>query len=202
MMDLFNETRRLALADANVIYHPVPDLGASADSLFDALREQVPWEQHSVRIHDRIIPQPRLSSWHGSVVHTYSTLAHVLIPHPWSPPLLALRERVQAIAGGQYNSMLANLYRDGNDAIGWHSDDEQELGPRPLIASLSFGAPRRFAMRRRDDHRQIVHIDLAHGSLLVMGGTMQRYWQHALPRTRQVLGERINLTFRLTMPTG
>jgi alkylated DNA repair dioxygenase AlkB len=200
MMDLFNETRRLSLADALVEYHPCPDLGATPDALFATLRAELPWEQHSVRIQDQIIPQPRLSSWHGSVVHTYSTLAHVLVPHPWSPSLLALREKLQAITGARFNSMLANLYRDGNDAIGWHSDDEPELGPTALIASLSFGAQRRFALRRRDDHAQVVRMELGHGSLLVMAGPMQHHWQHALPRTRTVTGERINLTFRLTQP--
>jgi alkylated DNA repair dioxygenase AlkB len=200
MMDLFNETRRLCLADAEVEYHPAPDLGASPDDLFQTLRSQLTWEQHYVRIQDQTIPQPRLSSWHGEVVHSYSTLAHVLIPHPWSPLLLRLRNRVETITGARFNSMLANLYRDGDDAIGWHSDDEPELGPRPLIASLSFGAERRFSIRRRDDHAQVTRLSLGHGSLLVMGGRMQHHWQHALPRTRSVTGERINLTFRLTQP--
>jgi len=194
-MDLFNEVRHLPLADANVAYHPAPDLGAPPDALFQSLRAQLPWEQHHVRIQGQTIPQPRLSSWHGD-----STLAHVLIPHPWSPLLQDLRQRVEALTGGRFNSMLANLYRDGNDAIGWHSDNEPELGPTPLIASLSFGAERRFAIRRCDDHDKVIRMDLGHGSLLVMGGRMQHHWQHALPRTRSVTGERINLTFRLTQP--
>jgi len=199
-MDLFNETRRLSLADAQVEYHPAPDLGATADALFVALRREIPWEQHHVRIQDRVIAQPRLSSWHGEVVHTYSTLAHVLTPHPWTALLSGLRARIEALTGGRFNSMLANLYRDGDDAIGWHSDNEPELGPAPLIASLSFGAERRFAMRRRDDHAQVMRMTLGHGSLLVMSGAMQQHWQHALPRTRSIAGERINLTYRLTKP--
>jgi alkylated DNA repair dioxygenase AlkB len=197
-MDLFNETRNIAMADARAIYHSIPDLGLDPDEIFTELRRDVPWEQHSVRIHDQVIPQPRLSSWHGSVIHSYASLAHRLIPHPWSPLLAHLRDRVQKICHAQFNSMLANLYRDGNDAIGWHADDEPELGPAPLIASLSFGCERRFDMRRKDDHAQVVRITLEHGSLLVMSGGMQQHWQHAIARTRQVRGERINLTFRLT----
>lgn len=196
-MDLFNETRRLSLPDADVEYCPRPDLGATPDDLFAALRREIPWEQHHVRIQEQVIAQPRLSSWHGEVVHTYSTLAHVLVPHPWSLLLSRLRNRVEALTGVRFNSMLANLYRDGEDAIGWHSDDEPELGPAPVIASLSFGAERRFSMRRRDDHGHVVRMTLGHGSLLVMSGRMQQFWQHALPRTRSA-GERINLTFRLT----
>lgn len=199
-MDLFSEPRRIDLADADVIYHPAPDLGVTPDVLFARLRDELPWEQHSVRIDDRVIPQPRLSSWHGEIVHKYASLAHHLVPHPWSDTLADLRIRVEALAGARFNSMLANLYRDGSDAIGWHSDDEPELGPRPLIASLSLGAERRFALRRHDDHGSVSRMVLEHGSLLLMGGTMQRYWQHALARTAQPIGERINLTFRLTLP--
>lgn len=197
-MDLFNETRYLPLDGAQVVYHPAPDLGASADELFNLLRRDIVWEQHSIRIEDRIIPQPRLSSWYGDVVHTYSTLAHVLTPHAFTPLLERVRQRVQTICGSKFNSMLANLYRSGDDAIGWHSDNEPELGPEPLIASISLGAERRFDLRRRDDHSKTVRLVLEHGSLLVMSGGTQSNWQHGVARTKQVIGERINLTFRLT----
>lgn len=201
-MDFFNETRQIAMPEAQAVYHPAPDLGLSPDELLMRLRREVPWEQHTVRIHNQIIPQPRLSSWHGSVIHGYASLAHMLIPHPWSPLLARLRDRVEMICGAKFNSMLANLYRDGNDAIGWHADDEPELGPTPLIASLSFGSERRFDMRRKDDHTKVVRITLEHGSLLIMSGGMQQHWQHAIARTTQVTGERINLTFRLTASRG
>lgn len=199
-MDLFPEPRRIAVRDAEVVYHPAPNLGIDPGQLFTLLREQLPWEQHSIKIDGRQIAQPRLSSWHGVVVHKYASLAHLLVPHPWSPALNALRGRIEDIAGARFNSMLANLYRNGQDAIGWHADDEPELGPQPLIASLSLGAERRFDIRRRDDHSQVVRILLEHGSLLLMGGYMQRHWQHAMARTTKMVGERINLTFRLTLP--
>ncbi|TCQ97326.1 alpha-ketoglutarate-dependent dioxygenase AlkB [Neorhizobium sp. JUb45] len=201
-MDLFNETRRLLLEGAEVVYHPSPDLGVSPDNLFERLREEIIWEQHSVRIEDRVIPQPRLSSWYGDVVHTYSTLAQILKPHPFTPLLEMLRQRLEEICSSSFNSMLANLYRSGDDAIGWHSDDEKELGSNPVIASISLGAERRFDLRRRDDHSKTVRLVLEHGSLLIMSGATQRNWQHGVARTKQVSGERINLTFRLTGAGG
>jgi alkylated DNA repair dioxygenase AlkB len=197
-MDLFNEPRRLPLEEADVVYHPTPDIGISPDELFQALRREVIWEQHSIRIEDRIIPQPRLSSWYGDVVHTYSTLAQILQPHPFTPVLEQLRRRLETITGSRFNSMLANLYRDGSDKIGWHSDNEPELGLEPVIASISLGAERRFDLRRRDDHSKVARIILEHGSLLVMGGGTQKNWQHSIARRTDAIGERINLTFRLT----
>jgi alkylated DNA repair dioxygenase AlkB len=200
MPDLFNEIRRLDLEGADVVYHPAPDLGIDPDTLFQRLRNGIAWQQHSVRILDRVIPQPRLSSWHGEVVHTYSTLAHLLVPERFDPLLDSVRAQVETLSGARFNSMLANLYRDGSDAIGWHSDDEPELGREPVIASVSFGAARRFDLRRRDDHARIARIVLDHGSVLIMRGGTQRNWQHAVARTKTHIAERINLTFRLTVP--
>ena len=199
-MDLFPEPRRLRLADADVVYHTAPDLGLHPDDLFRQLRQELPWEQHNVLIQGREIAQPRLSSWHGEVMHKYSSLAHMLVPQPWSDALNSLRARIEAITGSRFNSMLANLYRDGNDAIGWHADNEPELGPQPVIASLSLGASRRFDMRHRDAPGKVERIMLEHGSLLVMGGQTQSRWQHSIARTAAPTAERINLTFRLTLP--
>ncbi|MGL3608033.1 alpha-ketoglutarate-dependent dioxygenase AlkB family protein [Rhizobium sp. G187] len=198
--DLFNDPWRLPLVDADVVYHPAPDLGISADELHAQLKDELVWEQHFVRIEGKTIPQPRLSSWYGEVVHTYSTLAHALKPYPFTPLLEKLKNRIEAICNARFNSMLANLYRDGSDSIGWHSDKEPELGIDPVIASLSFGAERRFDLRRKDNHAKTARIVLQHGSLLIMGGGTQQYWQHGIARTTGVVGERINLTFRLTTP--
>jgi alkylated DNA repair dioxygenase AlkB len=96
--------------------------------------------------------------------------------------------------------VLANRYRDGRDAMGWHSDDEPELGPAPVIASVSLGASRRFVLKHRDDPAQKLALELDHGSLLVMAGATQRHYKHALPRTARPVGERINLTFRHILP--
>lgn len=200
-MALFPQSTRLGLRDADLDYHPAPDLGMAPDALLARLHQEIPWQQHYVSIASRVIAQPRLSSWHGDVVHRYSTLAHDLQPAPWSQTLLIVREQVERITGARFNSVLANLYRDGNDAIGWHADDEPELGIAPVIASVSLGAERRFDLRRRDDHAEVVHLPLAHGSLLVMSGSTQRFWQHGMARCRQLAEPRINLTFRLTQPS-
>lgn len=200
MADLFSEVRTLRLEGAEVVYYPAPDLGISPDALFQHLRTGVPWQQHSVRIQDRIIDQPRLSAWYGDVEHRYSTLAHWLVPEQFDEILLQLHQRVESISGARFNSMLANLYRTGADRIGWHADNEPELGYEPLIASLSLGAERRFDLRRRDDHAKVARINLEHGSLLIMAGGTQRNWQHSIAPVRANIGERINLTFRLTLP--
>ncbi|WP_254775487.1 alpha-ketoglutarate-dependent dioxygenase AlkB [Pseudoxanthomonas sp. GM95] len=199
-MALFTDSIRICLRGADLHYHPAPDLGMSADALLARLRHEIPWQQHHVNIASKVIAQPRLSSWHGDVVHRYSTLAHDLHPAPWNQTLLVVREQVERITGARFNSVLANLYRDGNDAIGWHADDEPELGPAPVIASISLGAERRFDLRRRDDHAEVVHLPLAHGSMLVMSGSTQRFWQHAMMRCR-LSKARINLTFRFTQPS-
>ena len=122
------------------------------------------------------------------------------LPHPWLPELLPLRERLQRELGQPFNSVLANRYRDGRDAMGWHSDDEPELGPRPVIASLSLGGTRRFVFRHRHDPAKKFALELPHGSLLVMAGDTQANWRHALPRTTRAVPPRLNLTFRRIVP--
>ena len=160
------------------------------------LREEIPWEQHRLRMFGRDIDAPRLSCWIGDpdAVYTYSRTRFV--PRPWTPSLTVLRERIEFGTGARFNSVLANLYRDGNDAMGWHSDSESELGKNPVIASLSFGTTRRFRLRHKRDPAQRVEIDLESGSLLLMAGSTQENYRHDLPRTRRGVGPRINLTFR------
>jgi len=199
-VDLFGEIRHLRLEGGTVVYDPRPDLGLSVNLLVNTLTSELAWQQHKIRIHETEIDQPRLSSWYGDVVHTYATLAHDLHPQPWSPVLRRLRQRVSDVVGVSFNSMLANLYRDGSDSIGWHRDNEKGLGPEPTIALISLGAERKFSLRRRDDHRSRCDIILEHGSLLVMSGTTQRYWEHAIPRTSAIAGARISLTFRQICP--
>ena len=121
-------------------------------------------------------------------------------PRPWPEALRPVRPRLEQALGQGFNSVLANLYRDGRDAMGWHSDAEPELGARPVIASISLGAARRFALRHRQQPERRLSLELPHGSLLVMAGDTQRFYRHCLPRTAKPLGERINLTFRRILP--
>lgn len=186
----------LDLPDAEIAYTAqflAPD---QADALQASLRDAIPWEQHRIRLFGRWLDAPRQSCWIGDpgCAYTYSRVRHE--PRPWPAPLDALRARLAQATGIRFNAVLANRYRDGRDAMGWHADDEPELGPRPLIASISLGAPRRFLLRHRLRRDLRAALTLDHGSLLLMAGDTQRCWQHSLPRSARPLGERINLTFR------
>jgi alkylated DNA repair dioxygenase AlkB len=185
----------IALDGGELHWWPAFLAPAEADAMLAALDAAIAWERHHVRIFGREIPAPRLSCWIGDpgAAYTYSRVRFE--PRPWPPLLAGLRARVAAAAGEAFNSVLANRYADGADSMGWHADDEPELGTDPVIASLSLGAVRRFALRHKAT-RARRDLALGHGSLLVMRGATQANWQHALPRTARPLGLRINLTFR------
>jgi alkylated DNA repair dioxygenase AlkB len=178
---------------ATLVYAPDwldPD---AASTLFEALRKGLPWERHRITVYGRSLDAPRMSCWIGDAAYTYSGTRFE--PHPWPAALDRVRERLERELDAGFNSVLANLYRDGNDRLGFHRDSEPELGPEPLIASISLGATRRFRLREREG-RGSFGIDLEHGSLLVMSGATQRNWLHAVPPTARPVGPRINLTFR------
>ncbi len=192
---------RIALPGAEVLYQAGWLPPAEAGALMQRLSHEIPWTQHRVRMFGRELPSPRLSAWIGDAdaVYTYSRVRHQ--PAPWTPALAQLRERLQREFDAPFNSVLANRYRNGRDSMGWHADDEPELGPEPLIASISLGATRRMRFRARD-RSAAGAIDLADGSLLLMGGRTQTLYQHAVDKTRADSGERINLTFRRILPSG
>ena len=167
-----------------------------ADALLISLREGIHWETHRIRLFGREVDSPRLSCWIGDEGAAYTYSGARFQPHPWPAALLTVRQRLTDELGCVFNSVLANRYRDGRDCMGWHSDNESELGPQPLIASLSLGATRRFVLKHRHDSSRKLELEMPHGSLLVMGGDTQRNYKHALPRTARPLGERVNLTFR------
>jgi alkylated DNA repair dioxygenase AlkB len=159
----------------------------------------LPLGQETIVLFGRSVPMPRLTSWHGDPGCSYAYSGRVFQPAPWTPELAALRDRLVAREGCVFNSVLVNHYRDGGDSMGEHADNEPELGPSVddvRIASVSLGAPRRFVLRHRRT-RRVVAFQLGEGSLLVMGGTTQRYYRHHLPRTRAPVGPRMNLTFRV-----
>ena len=168
-----------------------------ASAVMAALLAEVPWQARAIRIFGRAVTQPRLVAWLGDpeAVYTYSGVAHV--PQPLTPAVAALRARLVAELGLPFNGVLCNLYRDGNDAMGMHSDSEPELGPEPVVASVSLGAVRRFALRhRRGSRHGKLDLALESGSLLVMRGTTQHTHRHGIPRVRAPIGPRVNLTFR------
>ena len=167
-----------------------------ADALLISLREGIHWETHRIRLFGREVDSPRLSCWIGDEGAAYTYSGARFQPHPWPAALPTVRQRLTDELGCVFNSVLANRYREGRDYMGWHSDNESELGPQPLIASLSLGATRRFVLKHRHDSSRKLELEMPHGSLLVMGGDTQRNYKHALPRTARPLGERVNLTFR------
>jgi alkylated DNA repair dioxygenase AlkB len=177
-----------------------------AAATFAALHAAIPWETHRLRLFGREVDAPRLSCWIGDPHTSYVYSGTRFEPHPWPPLLASLREHLQSACDARFNSVLANLYRDGRDSMGWHSDDEPELGEQPLIASLSLGAERRFRLRRRLPRTaklspaDTVSLLLPPGSVLRMAGATQRLYRHDLPKTRAAVGPRINLTFRWIEP--
>ena len=188
------------LPGAQLVYRPAWLPAREADALFDEVRQTLPWSVHRIRLFGREVDSPRLSAWIGDADAVYRYSGADFTPHPWTAALSGLRLRLQDELGTPFNSVLANLYRDGRDAMGWHSDDEPELGPEPVIASVSLGGVRRFLLKHRQDAALRSALELPHGSLLVMAGKTQRHYRHALPRTAKPVAPRINLTFRWIDP--
>lgn len=170
-----------------------------AAQLFSVLQQELPWRQQEVVLFGKRMMQPRLTAWCSDPGITYAYSGLRLQPRPWHPAVAAIRTRLESELGLPFNSMLANAYRDGRDSMGWHADDEPELGAHPVVASLSLGATRRFRVRPRSGappDLKPAGIDLAPGSLLLMRESCQSRWQHCLPRRTKPVGLRINLTFR------
>ncbi|OAI23238.1 MULTISPECIES: alpha-ketoglutarate-dependent dioxygenase AlkB family protein [Methylomonas] len=168
---------------------------ASADDHFERLLTELTWQSEQIHLFGRWVTVPRLMAWYGDADahYRYSGVDHA--PLPWTAHLQALRGELETACEHPFNSVLANLYRDGRDSMGLHADDEPELGRNPLIASLSFGDSRLLRFRHKRG-RETLDIDLAHGDLLIMAGSLQHHWRHELPKTRLAKQARINLTFR------
>jgi alkylated DNA repair dioxygenase AlkB len=184
----------LDMPDAEVRLYEAVFAPAEAAICFEALRSGLDLQQATITLFGRPIKSPRLSAWYGDAPYTYSGLTWPA--RPWPGMLRDIKARVEHLAGMACNGVLANLYRDGRDSMGWHADDEHELGPDPVIASVVFGASRRFQFRRKDDKSIKLQVPLNDGDVLVMGAGTQMHWQHAVPKTKMPVGERINLTFR------
>ncbi len=195
-MDLFSASP-IELPHADLRYTPQWVEQATADSWLAELLAHTPWQQPQVFIHGQHFPVPRLLAWYGDpgVSYRYSGLTHQ--PLPWTPLLAEIRARVQEEVGERFNGLLLNYYRDGQDSMGWHSDAEDVLGLNPTVVSLNLGGTRRFDLRRVGSTRIEHSLELEHGSLLVMAGQTQHYWQHQVAKTRKPCAPRLNLTFRL-----
>ncbi|MGI9308589.1 MAG: alpha-ketoglutarate-dependent dioxygenase AlkB family protein [Gammaproteobacteria bacterium] len=169
---------------------------AAADRYLDLLRKTVDWQQDTLKLFGREHRIPRLHQWYADEGVTYRWSGLSMQACQWIEPLQDIREQLEAATGERFNSVLVNLYRDGKDSMGWHADDEPELGSQPTIASISLGAERELRLRRKDDNGVTETLSLPHGSLLLMAGNSQHEWQHSLPKRRRVKEPRINLTYR------
>jgi alkylated DNA repair dioxygenase AlkB len=190
---------RIEMAEGGVILFDPHFLSpAEADRLFEALKTDVPWQQENSRWGNAF---PRLTAWYADpgLTYSYSGVTHHALA--WTEPLVEVRRRVEATAGASLNSLLLNYYRSGQDSIGFHADDEAELGRNPVVPSVSLGATRTFVLRHNATGERRT-FKLTHGSLLLMAGTLQHHYKHAVPRARGEVGPRINLTFRRILPHG
>jgi alkylated DNA repair dioxygenase AlkB len=180
-------------ADGEAYFYPALFSPEESDQLFAALIENIQWKQEPVFIMGKEIMQPRLTAWYGDADKAYSYTGITMTPHAWTPELHLIKERIEKVAAHQFTSVLLNYYRDGKDSMGWHRDNEKELGKNPVIGSVSFGVSRHFHLKNKDLRTKIL---LTHGSFLLMKGATQHHWYHSIPKEPKVTGGRINLTFR------
>lgn len=195
-MSLFDQST-LPLADGELEWHARWLDAERASQLLQQLVEQTPWQQPELQLYGKRHLVPRLEAWYGDAEASYRYSGFTHMPLPWTPLLSEIRQQVETAAGQSFNGLLLNYYRDGQDSMGWHSDDEAVLGRNPVIASLSLGGTRRFDLRRKGQSRIAHSLALEHGSLLVMRGPTQHHWQHQVAKTRSACEPRLNLTFRL-----
>ena len=194
-MDLFGDTSLTPLPfdDGELYLLANLPLPLAPAEVMARLVAETAWRTDTITLFGRQVAQPRLTAWHGDAAYTYSGLR--LAPLPFTPLLLTIKAAVESATGRRFNSVLLNYYRDGQDSMGMHSDDERELGPNPAIASLSFGAARDFILRHKRDKRTR-KLPLGDGALLLMAGATQHHWQHGIRKSARPLGPRLNLTFR------
>ncbi len=196
MSDITNNIgQNLNLTNGEVIFYPRLFPQSESQQLFTDLLNQIEWKQEPIKIFGKSVMQPRLTAYYGTETYTYSSVT--MQPLPWNTPLLQIKEKIEPLVNTNFNGVLLNLYRNGQDYMGWHSDDERELAPDSIIASLSLGETRRFIFRRRDNHQIKVELSLGDGDFLVMGGDTQKFWQHQVPKVAKSTQPRINLTFRV-----
>jgi alkylated DNA repair dioxygenase AlkB len=191
------QSKILTMPDADVTSYDQFFSPSESDIFLQRLTTEIEWKQKSIKLFGREIPEPRLTAWYGDADAHYTYSGTTNQPLPWNSLLLTIKDRCEEICHTQFNSVLLNFYRDGKDSMGWHQDNEPELGAEPIIASVSFGATRRFQFRHKKRvELPTISVNLSHGNLLIMKGKTQQFWKHQLPKTSKAIGIRINLTFR------
>jgi len=206
-MSLFDDTFLFTTPTPRTVRYDLPDAELTlyegffskndADRLYTTLLQNTGWKQEPITVYGKTYPTPRLTAWYGDPATSYTFSGSKWQPHPWNEDLLFIKREVEKTTGAAFNSVLLNLYRNGNDSVSWHRDNEEEFGPNPTIASVSFGETRPFHIRHKfRKELKKVEIPLTHGSLLLMAGPMQHFWEHQVPKTAKPIQPRINLTFR------
>ncbi|MET0636571.1 MAG: alpha-ketoglutarate-dependent dioxygenase AlkB [Chitinophagaceae bacterium] len=202
MTTLFDDTQLFNSGELRIREFDIPDAELTlwehhfsrteADGYYWILLEETPWKQEEITLFDKTHLTPRMTVWYGKQRNSSKE------DRPFTPTLQNIRDKVEATTGVKYTSVLVNLYRDGNDGVGWHRDHDREQGPMPIVASVSFGETRPFEIRHKfRKELEKIRIPLNHGSLLLMAGPMQHYWEHQVPKTARIIKPRINLTFRI-----
>lgn len=187
-----------AMPDGEVIMYRNFFSKAESDRMFQELLRSIKWRQDKMKLYGKEFDLPRLTAWYGDDGKSYTFSGIYMNPDAWTHTLILIKKRIEEVEEVKFNSVLLNLYRTGKDGISWHSDDESELGKNPIIASVSFGEARRFQLKHKlNKNLAKLETNLTHGSLLIMKGSTQHFWQHQIPKTTKLLKERINLTFRI-----
>lgn len=198
-----NDDRKIDLPDADIDFYPNFIPREVRKDIFNLLRARVEWKQEKIRHYGKIFDLPRLTAWYGDEGIGYKYSGIQVQAQPWLSILLRIKSKIEGIHQDRLNCVLLNLYRNQRDSVSWHSDDEKELGKNPIIASVSLGETRSFQLRHRfDKSLPVTKVDLTDGSLLLMRGGTQHFWEHQIPKTTRSLGERINLTFRFINSEG
>jgi alkylated DNA repair dioxygenase AlkB len=188
----------LKLVDGEALFYDQLFSASESADLFDRLNREIKWRREKIRLYGKEIDIPRLTAWYGEPGKSYTYSGISMNPLPWIAPLREIKEKIYELAGTRFNSVLLNLYRSGKDGVAWHSDDEPELGPEPVIGSVSVGGTRLFQLKHKSrKYLERVEIPLTSGSFLLMRGQTQRHWLHRIPKTKKPAAPRINLTFRV-----
>ena len=183
--------------DGEVLFYPTLFSKKESDNYLQTLRQDIVWKQEPIKILGKEIMQPRLTAWYGEADKPYTYSGITMQPYAWTNSLLSIKQKIESIAGTRFTSALLNLYRTGSDSMGWHRDNEKELGTNPIIGSVSFGATRNFQFRKYADKSNKINVELSHGSFLLMRDSTNHHWEHRVPKTSEPVNERINITFRI-----
>lgn len=187
---------KLHLPQADIQFFPDFFTAEESENLYKRLVDEINWQQDSIKLYGKVLDLPRLTAWYGDEDKKYMYSKIEMPINAWNELLLFIKNRIESLTNQHFNGVLLNFYRNGKDSMAWHSDDEKELGKNPVIASVSFGASRKFRFRHKTNKALKAEVILTNGSLLLMQGETQHFWQHEIPKTKKDIGGRINLTFR------